>query len=71
MEENSRIGIKARPLIPSLIPLDRLHLAWLYTCDLAKILQNGVKVIQKLTRGFRNHAENLDNFREAVESSKS
>ena len=43
----------------------------LYTYVLAKILQNGVKFIQKLTPGFKNHIRNLDNFRQAVESPKS
>ena len=42
-----------------------------YTYVLAKILQNGAKFIQKLTPGFKNHMRNLDNFRQAVESSKS
>ena len=42
----------------------------LYTDVLAKILQNGAKFIQKLTPGFKNHMRNLDNFRQAVESSK-
>ena len=43
----------------------------LYTCVLAKILQNGAKFIQKLTPGFKNDIRNLDNFRQAVESPKS
>ena len=41
-----------------------------YTYVLAKILQNGAKCIQKLTPGFKNIIRNLDNFRQAVESSK-
>ena len=41
----------------------------LYT--LAKILQNGAKFIQKLTPGFKNHMNNLDKLRQAVESTKS
>ena len=43
----------------------------LYTYVLTKILQNGAKVIQKLTFGFKNHMRNSDNFRQAVESPKS
>ena len=43
----------------------------LYIYVLAKTLQNGVKFIQKLTPGFKNHMRNLDNFRQAVESPKS
>ena len=43
----------------------------LYTHIFAKILQNGVKFIQKLTRGFKNQMRNLDNFRQAAESPKS
>ena len=42
-----------------------------YTYVLAKILQNGVKFIQKLTPGFKNHMRNLDNFRQGEESQKS
>ena len=38
---------------------------------LAKILQNGAKLIEKLTAGFKNYVENLSNFRQAVESPKS
>ena len=36
----------------------------------AKILQTGVKFIQKLTPGFKNHND-LNNFRKAVEIPKS
>ena len=43
----------------------------LYTYVLAKILQNGAKFIQNLTPGFTNHMRNLNNFSQAVESSKS
>ena len=43
----------------------------LYTYVLSKILQNGVKFIQKLTPGFKNPMRNFDNFRPAVESPKS
>ena len=43
----------------------------LYTFVLAKILQNGVKFIQKLTPRFKNHMRNLDNFREAAGNQKS
>ena len=43
----------------------------LYTCVLAKILQNGAKFMQKLTPGFKNHMRNLDHVRQAVESPKS
>ena len=42
----------------------------LYTYVLAKILQDGAKFIQKLTRGLQNH-RNLSNFRQAMESPKS
>ena len=38
---------------------------------LAKILQNGAKLIKKLTPGFKNHITNLDKFRQGVESPKS
>ena len=42
----------------------------IYTLHLcSKMLR--VKFIQKLTLGFKNHTRNLDNFRQAVESSKS
>ena len=34
------------------------------------MLQNGAKVIQKLTPGFKNQIKNLDNFRQALESQK-
>ena len=43
----------------------------LYTCVLAKVLQNGAKFIQKLTPGFKNHMGNLNKFRKSVESPKS
>ena len=43
----------------------------LYTFVLAKILQNGVKFIQKLTPRFKNHMRNLGNFREAAGNQKS
>ena len=43
----------------------------LYIYILVKILQNGAKLIQKMTPGFKNHMRNLDNFRQAVESTKS
>ena len=43
----------------------------LYTYVLAKMSQNCAKFIQKLTPGFKNNMRNLDNFRQAVESSKS
>ena len=43
----------------------------LYTYVLAKILQNGIKFIQRVTSGFKNHKMNLNNFIEAVESPKS
>ena len=42
-----------------------------YTYDLAKTLQNGVKFIENLTPGLKNHIRNSDNFRQAVESPKS
>ena len=35
----------------------------LNTYVLAKVLQNGAKFMQKLTRGFKNHMENLPNLR--------
>ena len=38
---------------------------------LAKILQNGANIIQKLTSTFKNHMRNLGNFRKAMESPKS
>ena len=43
----------------------------LYTCVLAKALQNGANYIQKLTPGFTNHMRNLNYFRQVVESQKS
>ena len=43
----------------------------LYTYVLAKILQNGVKFIQKANSWYKNHMRNLDNCRQAVESHKS
>ena len=43
----------------------------IYTYDLAQILQNGAKFIQKLTPNFKNHMRNLDNFRQAVGCAKS
>ena len=36
----------------------------------AKMSQNGVKLIQKLTPGFKNHTSNLENFRQVVQSPK-
>ena len=36
----------------------------------AKMLQNSVKLIQKLTPGFKNHTSNLENFRQVVQSPK-
>ena len=42
-----------------------------YTYVLAKILQNGANFIQKLTPGFKRYMTNLDNLRQAVESTKS
>ena len=43
----------------------------LYTYVLAKILQNGIKFLQRVTSGFENHKRNLNNFIQAVESPKS
>ena len=43
----------------------------LYSCVLAKVLQNGVKFIQKLTPGFKNHMKNLGSLRQAMECPKS
>ena len=59
------------PSIPSSIPLVRLLIAQLYTYNLAEILKNGAKFIQKLDPGFKNHMRDLGNCRKAVESSKS
>ena len=59
------------PSILSSIPLDRLLIAQLYTYNLAEILKNGAKFIQKLAPGFKNHMRDLGNCRKAVESSKS
>ena len=42
----------------------------LYTYIVAKILQTGAKVIQKLTPGFKNQMKNLGNFGQVVESPK-
>ena len=42
----------------------------LYIYVLAKILQDGAKFIEKLTPGFKNQMRNLNNFRQAVESSR-
>ena len=41
----------------------------LYTYVLVKILQDGAKFIEKLTPAFKNKMRNLNNFRQAVESS--
>ena len=43
----------------------------LYTFVLAKILQNGANFLQELTPGFKNPMRNWENFRQAVESTKS
>ena len=43
----------------------------LYTCVLAKALQNGANCIQKLTPGFTSHMRNLNYFRQVSESQKS
>ena len=43
----------------------------LYTYDLANTLQNGVKFIENLIPGLKNHIRNSDNFRQTVESRKS
>ena len=59
------------PSIPSSIHLDRLLIAQLYTYNLAEILKNCAKFIQKLAPGFKNHMRDLGNCRKAVESSKS
>ena len=37
---------------------------------LAKLLQNGTKLIQKLTPGFKNYMRNLDKLRQAVKVQK-
>ena len=63
-----RIRGKGPPLIPSSILFDWFPLAQLSTC-VQLLLQNGAKCIQKLTPRFKNHMR--DNFRQAVESSKS
>ena len=43
----------------------------LCTYVLAKTLQNGAKVIQELTTGFKNCMRNLNNSRQEVKSQKS
>ena len=43
----------------------------LYNYAFAKLLQNGAKLLQKLTPGRKSYMRNLDNFRQAVESPKS
>ena len=43
----------------------------LHLCFKLRYVQNGAKVLQKLTPGFKNHMTNLDNFRRAVENPKS
>ena len=43
----------------------------LCTYVLAKTLQNGAKVIQELTTGFKNCMRNLNNFRQEVKRQKS
>ena len=43
----------------------------LHTYVLAKMLQNVAKFLQKLTPGFKNRMNNLDNFKQVVESPKS
>ena len=35
------------------------------------MLQNGAKFMQKLTTEFKNYMRNLENFRKAVECTKS
>ena len=65
-----RVQGKVPSLMPSSIPLNGLLLAQLYTYVLPKILQNGAKLIQKLTPGFKNHMRNLKNFRQVGESLK-
>ena len=57
------MGVRSRQ------PLDGLLLAKLYTYVLAKLLQNGKKFMQKLTKDFKNY-RNLDNSRQAVENPK-
>ena len=53
--------VSPNPLIPSLIPLDQLLFAELYTYVLAKLLQNGAKFSYiKLTPDFKNHMRNLN-----------
>ena len=54
-------------MISSLIPLDELLLASLYTYVLANLLKNGAK----LTPDFTNHMRNFDDLRQAVECPKS
>ena len=41
------------------------------TYNLAKLLQNGAKLIQKLTTGFKNYKRNLDNFKQTIETPNS
>ena len=44
---------------------------WSENYVLAKILQNGAKLIKKLTPGFKKRMKNLDSFRQAVQIQKS
>ena len=44
---------------------------WSENYVLAKILQNGAKLIKKLTPGFKKRTKNLDSFRQAVQIQKS
>ena len=45
---------------------------YLHVCfKLRYYIQNGATFLHKLTPGFKNHLKNLDNFRQAVKSSKS
>ena len=44
---------------------------WSENYVLAKILQNGAKLIKKLTPGFKKRMKNLDSFRQAVRIQKS
>ena len=55
-EEHSFIrGKVPSPSIPSLISLDGLLLAKVYTYFVAKLLQNGAKFLQNVAPGFKNH----------------
>ena len=45
--------------------------AWVFDLFLAKLLQIGAKLQEKLTTSFKNHTRNLSNLKQAVQSPKS